>query len=79
LKTLVDDHQVNLSHLPEAVINTLRDKAGQVMAEIAAKDETAGRVYAAYQTFAGKVVGWTKVADHAYLTAHRKADGGIKF
>jgi TRAP-type mannitol/chloroaromatic compound transport system substrate-binding protein len=69
LKTLVDDHQVKLSHLPEAVIDALRNNAGQVLAEIAAKDATTGRVYAAYQAFAEKVTGWTAVSDYVYLAA----------
>jgi TRAP-type mannitol/chloroaromatic compound transport system substrate-binding protein len=79
LKTLVDDHQVKLSLLPAAVIDALQDKAAQVMTEIAAKDATAARVYAAYRAFARQVVGWTTVSDHAYLNTRKKGDGGIKF
>ncbi len=74
LKTLVDDHRVKLSHLPEAVIDALRDTTAQVLAEIAANDATTGRVYAAYRKFAQQVVGWTAVSDYVYLKArHRGA------
>ena len=79
LKTLLDVHRVSLSRLPQAVIDVLRDTAGQVMADIAAKDATAGRVYAAYQSFAQRVGGWTTVSDYAYLQAREKTNTGIAF
>jgi TRAP-type mannitol/chloroaromatic compound transport system substrate-binding protein len=69
LKKLVDEHQVKLSYLPDTVIDALRDKTAQVLDEIAAKDATTGRVYAAYQTFARQVTGWTAISDYAYLKA----------
>jgi len=67
LKALVDDHQVILSSLPDSVIDALREKTAEVLAEVAAKDATTGRVYAAYQKFAQQVVGWTAVSEYAYL------------
>ncbi len=69
LKSLVDDHQVKLSHLPDAVINALRDKTAQVLTELADKDATTGRVYKAYRKFAKQAIGWTTVAEYAYLKA----------
>lgn len=69
LKDLVDNHQVRLSSLPDSVIDALREKTTEVLAEIAAKDATTGRVYAAYRKFAQQVVGWTAVSEYAYLKA----------
>jgi len=73
LKTLVDDHGVKLSYLPDAVIDAVRDRTAQVLAEIAAKNATTGRVYAAYQEFAQQVSGWTAVSDYAYLRARESS------
>jgi TRAP-type mannitol/chloroaromatic compound transport system substrate-binding protein len=73
LKTLVDDHGVKLSYLPDAVIDAVRDRTAQVLAEIAAKNATTGRVYAAYQKFAQQVSGWTAVSDYAYLRARESS------
>lgn len=82
LKTLVDDHQVKLSYLPDAVIDALRDKTAQVLDDLAGKDATTGRVYAAYRKFAQQVAGWTTVSDYAYLKAressHRYRARGVE-
>lgn len=67
LKALVDDHQVKLSYLPDAVIDALRDKTAQLLIELADKDATTGRVYTAYREFAQQVTGWTTVSEYAYL------------
>ena len=69
LRTLVDDRGVALSLLPDAVLDALRNQAVQVLADIAAADATAGRVYAAYRAFAERVVAWTKVSEYAFLTS----------
>ena len=67
LRTLVDDHQVNLTLLPESVLDALRKQAAEVLADVAANDATAGRVYAAYRAFAERVVAWTRVSEYAFL------------
>ena len=69
LKALVEDHQVKLLSLPDSVIDALREKTAEVVAETAAKDVTAARVYAAYQKFSQQVIGWTAVSEYAYLKA----------
>lgn len=71
LKALVDNHQVKLSWLPDSVINALRETTAEVLPEIAAKDATSERVYAAYRKFAQQVVGWTAVSEYAYLKARK--------
>ena len=73
LKALVDDHQVKLSSLPDSVLDALRKTTTEVLTEIAAKDATSGRVYAAYRKFAQQVVGWTAVSEYAYLKARESS------
>ncbi len=67
LRTLIDDHEVELSRLPDTVIETLRDKTREVVTDIASKDAVSESVYAAYRKFARQVIDWTKVSDFAYL------------
>lgn len=69
LQTLVDEHQVKLSFLPNAVIDALRELTKQVVTEVAAKDKTTARVFAAYNKFNQQVTGWTAVSEYAYLKA----------
>ena len=69
LQTLVDEHQVKLSFLPNAVIDALRELTKKVVTEVAAKDKTTARVFAAYNKFNQQVTGWTAVSEYAYLKA----------
>lgn len=78
LKALVDEHQVTLSWLPDEVLVALRKQTQQVMAELTAKDQTARRVYAAYQAFAQQVAGWTSASDYAYLKARELTFNGVR-
>ena len=69
LQSLVDDHNVKLSYLPDTVIEALRDMTSQVVTGLADRDATSGRVYAAYRKFAQQAMGWTEVSEFAYLKA----------
>ena len=73
LESLVDDHQVKLSRLPDSVIDALRDKTAQVLTELADKDATTARVYKAYRKFAQQAMGWTMVSEYDYLKARKSA------
>jgi TRAP-type mannitol/chloroaromatic compound transport system substrate-binding protein len=73
LESLVNDHQVKLSRLPDVVIDALRDKTAQVLTELADKDATTGRVYKAYRQFAKQAMGWTMVSEYDYLKARNSA------
>ena len=64
---------MSLSWLPEPVVNALREETAQVLEEYAAKDETTARVYAAYQKFSERVVGWTTVSEYAFLKARESS------
>ena len=71
LKTLVDEHGVKLSYLPEAVLEGLRDTTAGVLADYAEKDAATRRVYESYQNFAARVCGWTAVSEAGYLQARK--------
>lgn len=76
LQSLVDEYGVKLSYLPDTVLSILKEKTGQVLADIAQKDPTTGRVYTAYQQFAAQVAGWTSVSEFVYLkTRQAQVDG----
>jgi len=71
LKTLVDEHGVKLSYLPEPVLEALRDTTAEVLADYAGKDAATRRVYESYQDFAARVSGWTAVSEAGYLQARK--------
>ncbi len=67
LQTLVNDHQVRLRRLPDAVIAALRGLSGEVLADIAGKDASSAKVYAAFEKFRTRIAGWTDVSEYAFL------------
>jgi len=69
LQTLINEHQVKLKRFPPEVLDTLRDYAAQALSDLAAKDATSAKVYAAFEKFRKQVVGWTEVSEYAYLQA----------
>ncbi|MGD8842469.1 MAG: TRAP transporter substrate-binding protein DctP [Gammaproteobacteria bacterium] len=69
LKTLVQEHNVDLRPLPDEVLRHLKTLSDEVVAEIAAKDDQSRRVYEAFQTFREQVVAWDRISELAYLNA----------
>jgi len=69
LRTLVDEHQVDVRQLPDSVLKRLRELSDQVVAEVAAKDELSQRVHASFQAFRDQVVQWSDISARAYLNA----------
>jgi TRAP-type mannitol/chloroaromatic compound transport system substrate-binding protein len=69
LQTLVNEHQVQLRRLPDSVIDKLRTLSADVLDDLAARDATARKVYAAYTKFRKQVAGWTDVSEYAFLKA----------
>lgn len=67
LQSLVQKHGVKLSYLPESVLSVLKEKTGQVLADIAEEDVMTSRVFTAYQQFARQVAGWTTASELSYL------------
>jgi TRAP-type mannitol/chloroaromatic compound transport system substrate-binding protein len=69
LRTLVNEHHVDLRPLPDEVLHRLRTLSDEVVAEVAAKDELSQRVYTGFQKFREQVAAWSDVSERAYLNA----------
>ena len=69
LRSLIDEHQVDVRKLPDSVLERLRELSDQVVAEVAAKDALSQRVHASFQAFRDQVVAWSDISARAYLNA----------
>jgi TRAP-type mannitol/chloroaromatic compound transport system substrate-binding protein len=67
LRTLVDDHGVELRRLP--VLARLRELSAEVVAETAKGDPLAERIYESYMEFAADVRSYHRISEQAYLNA----------
>jgi TRAP-type mannitol/chloroaromatic compound transport system substrate-binding protein len=67
LSTLVNEHGVELRRFPDDVLAALRRYSSEVLEEIAAADESIGRVYAAYRDFAENIAPWMAVSRRAHM------------
>ncbi|HWP95174.1 MAG TPA: TRAP transporter substrate-binding protein [Gammaproteobacteria bacterium] len=67
LDTLVREHGVELRAFPEDVMRRLHELAREVLADVAARDPFARRVYDSYRAFQDKVTSWHDAAERAYL------------
>ncbi|MBK1647639.1 TRAP transporter substrate-binding protein [Rhabdochromatium marinum] len=73
LTTLVEEHGVEVRAYPQDVLVKLRDLSGEVVAEIAEKDDFSKRVYASYHKFLKQSQDWSKLSEYAYLNARDHA------
>ena len=69
LKTLVEEHKVELRRLPDEVLQRLKELSTEVMDELANKDPMAKRIVTSYREFQSEVSQWTAIAEEAYLRA----------
>ena len=69
LNTLVNEHKVQLRAFPDDVLKELRKISDEVVAELAAKDETAKRIYASFKTYREQVNDWHEISEKAFLRA----------
>lgn len=67
LRSLVDDHGVELKTFPTEVIEVLRNASEEVISGIAAQDEMSARVYDSYRAFLEKARWWTANSEQTYL------------
>jgi TRAP-type mannitol/chloroaromatic compound transport system substrate-binding protein len=63
LKTLIEEHNVQLRRFPDDVLEILRDYSIEVMEDLAAEDPMSGRVYESYKTFAIEIGAWLKITE----------------
>ncbi len=62
LKTLTEEHQVELRRFPDDVLEALQRYSLEILDELAASDPMAARVYAAYRSFSAKIDPWLKLS-----------------
>ncbi len=71
LRTLIDEHGVELRVLPEDVLEELRTTSAQVVAEAAQSDELAQRIYDSYMGFLADVSDYHAISEQAYVNARQ--------
>ena len=67
VRTLLDEHGVELRRLPDDVINALREAAQAVVAEVAETDALSRRIYDSYMNFLSDVRGYHEISEQAYV------------
>jgi TRAP-type mannitol/chloroaromatic compound transport system substrate-binding protein len=65
LHTLVDEHNVQLRRLPDAVLERLRDISADVLEETAAMDPLNREVWDSMQAFREKIQAWHAISEKA--------------
>ncbi|HIA09223.1 MAG TPA: TRAP transporter substrate-binding protein [Chromatiaceae bacterium] len=67
LKTLVEEHKVDVRRFPEDVLAELRRLSGDVVKEIAERDPFSKRVYESYREFREQAIAWHGLSEQAYM------------
>lgn len=71
LKSLVDDHGVELREMPRDVMAALTENTRAVLEEIAAEDDLSRRIYESYRAALNAGSRWSAISDEAYLAVRR--------
>jgi len=67
LKTLVEEHGVQLRRLPDDVLAKLKELSGPVIEASAQQDDLSRRIYASYMQFLEEVKAYHEISEQAYL------------
>jgi TRAP-type mannitol/chloroaromatic compound transport system substrate-binding protein len=67
LKTLVEEHQVELRAFPDEVLAELKRISFEVLEELAAADEMSGKIWASFKAYLEQVRSWTEVGSQYFL------------
>jgi len=67
LQTLINEHQVDVRRLPEAVLARLRTLSEEAVAEIGGSDTLSGKVFDSFSRFRSQVEAWQDISERAYL------------
>ncbi len=71
LKTLIEEHGVELRRFPDDVLAALKSYSTEVMDELADSDPLLARVYDSYRTFAADIATWMNASRGAHIEANR--------
>ncbi len=66
LKSLIEEHDVELRKFPDEVLRSMRKVTEDVLIEQAANDELFSEVYDSYRNFLNNVSAWHKVSEQTY-------------
>ena len=69
LQTLIKEHNVKLRNFPDDVLRELKKISEEVIAEAAASDPLAEKVWQSLKTFRDQVTQWTDVSEQKFLQA----------
>ncbi|OUS40847.1 hypothetical protein A9R00_03940 [Oleispira antarctica] len=69
LTELVETHGVDVRELPADVISKLRELSEEVVAEVAAQDPAAQKVYDSYIKFREGVVKYHAISEQSFINA----------
>lgn len=69
LKTLIDEHNVELKRFPDDVLNKLREISEQVVGDVAANDAASKKVYDNFTAFRARVAKWTTLSETGFSEA----------
>jgi len=69
LRTLLEEHKVELRPFPDEVLKRLKELSDQVVADVAKKDPLSKKVYESFQRFREEAIAWHNVSERAYLNA----------
>jgi len=75
LKTLIDEHGVQLRQFPDDVMAAFGRASQDVLSEYETTDDVTRRIYASFKSFRDGVLPWSKIADQGYMNARAKALG----
>ncbi len=69
LKSLVEEHRVDLRKFPNEVLAKLKAISDEVVAEAAAKDPLSRKVYESFVSFRDQAKAWHDISERAYMNA----------
>ena len=69
LKTLVDEHGVQLRRFPDELLTQIGKVSAEVVAEIADQDPFSSRVYDSFDAFRKNSIAYTRISEEAYTQA----------
>ena len=74
LKTLVEEHGVEIRQMPDDIIEALASATAQVLREMAEDgDDITKQVFESYRNALERSQEWSRISDEAYLAARRSA------
>ena len=69
LRALRRQHGVTIRPFPKDVLNAVGENAGQVVAEVGQVDPLSTRVYESFLEFRRNAISWSRLTDHAFVSA----------